>query len=74
MSAARDKSIDSSDRFITEMRPELGPGRFYSSSLPRQRFFPGDCMDPPASIIDTLLEWACEAHSALVHGPWAALA
>jgi hypothetical protein len=42
----------------------LGPGRFYGSSLPRPRFFPGggDRVDPPAPVNDALLSWAHEAH------------
>jgi hypothetical protein len=42
----------------------LGPGRFYGSSLPRPRFFPGgvDRVDPPAAVNDALLSWAHEAH------------
>jgi len=40
----------------------LGPGRFYGSSLPRPRFFPGDRVDPPPSVTEPLLAWAQEAH------------
>jgi hypothetical protein len=40
----------------------LGPGQFYGSSLPRPRFFPGDRVDPPASVTEPLLAWAQEAH------------
>lgn len=40
----------------------LGPGRFYGSGLPRPHFFPGDRVDPPASVTDPLLVWAREAH------------
>ncbi|CAL5048268.1 unnamed protein product [Urochloa decumbens] len=40
----------------------LGPGRFYGSSLPRPRFFPGDRVDPPVPVTDALLAWAEEAH------------
>ena len=40
----------------------LGPGRFYGSSLPRPRFFPGDRVDPLPSVTEPLLAWAQEAH------------
>jgi hypothetical protein len=40
----------------------LGPDRFYGSGLRRPRFYPGDRVDPPASITDPLLDWACKAH------------
>ncbi|XP_039785410.1 uncharacterized protein LOC120651839 [Panicum virgatum] len=39
-----------------------GGGRFYGSSLPRLRFFPGDRVDPLPSVTEPLLAWAQEAH------------
>ncbi|KAG6429625.1 hypothetical protein SASPL_107677 [Salvia splendens] len=46
---------------------QLGPGKFYGSSLPRPRFYTdvklnSERVDPPPSVTDPLMSWAQEAH------------